>query len=57
MKNISLGVSFFFFFLPCAVTLQHVCMLYDLQVGAALDFDVLKYSEDTRIAFLRVHSR
>lgn len=32
-------------------------MLYNLQVGAALDFDLLKYSEDTRTAFLRVHSR
>uniref|UniRef100_H2S4M8 Ribonuclease P/MRP 14 subunit n=1 Tax=Takifugu rubripes TaxID=31033 RepID=H2S4M8_TAKRU len=27
------------------------------EVGAALDFDVLKYSEDTRTAFLRVPSR
>lgn len=35
----------------------HIFTLYNLQVGAALDFDVLKYSEDTRTAFLRVHSR
>lgn len=59
MKNISLGVCKYAGFLCCyfIVTSQHICMFYDLQVGAALDFDVLKYSEDTRTAFLRVHSR
>uniref|UniRef100_A0A3B5KIT6 Ribonuclease P/MRP 14 subunit n=1 Tax=Takifugu rubripes TaxID=31033 RepID=A0A3B5KIT6_TAKRU len=39
------------------LSFPHIFMLYNLQVGAALDFDVLKYSEDTRTAFLRVPSR
>lgn len=39
------------------LSFSRIFMLYNLQVGAALDFDVLKYNEDTRTAFLRVHSR
>lgn len=34
-----------------------ISMLFNLQVGAALDFDVLKYSDDALTAVLRVHSR
>lgn len=35
----------------------NIFFLYNRQVGAALEFDVLKYSEDTLTAFLRVPSR
>lgn len=34
-----------------------IFFLYNHQVGAALEFDVLKYNEDTLLAFLRVPSR